>query len=80
MTYVPSQKAENGQTAMCGIRLKEFGGKYSDEFACTMFGDFALREFDRGDLVVASLRFMTHDFEGRTYQDVVVENINGLNV
>lgn len=79
VSYVPSQKAEGGQVAMCGIKLKEFGGKFGDEFACTMFGNLAQCRFYENELVVAALRFVTHEYEGRIYQDVVVENIVKLN-
>lgn len=75
VTYIPSKTEEGGQTAMCGIRLKEFGGKFGDEFACTMFGNLAQCRFYKNDLVIAALRFVVHEYEGRVYQDVVVENM-----
>lgn len=57
VTYIPSSKEESGQLAKCVIRLKEFGGKYGDEYVCTMFGNLAQCRFYEGDLVAASLRF-----------------------
>ena len=76
VTYVASQKAENGQLAKCMIRLKEFGsGKFGNEYSCTMFGNISQCKFYDGDLVVASLRFQVHEVNGSVYQEVVVNDI-----
>ncbi len=75
-SYVPSQKTEGGQLAKCMIRLKEFGGsKYGDELVCTMLGNKALCRFSEGDVVMASLRFQTHEVNGGCYQDILVNDI-----
>ena len=80
VTYVASQKAEGGQLAKCLIRLKEFGGgKFGDEYACTMFGNVAQCQFYEGDLVLASLRFQVHEVNANLYQDVVCNDIVKLN-
>ena len=76
VTYIPSTKQEGGQLAKCIIRLKEFGGgKYGDEYACTMFGNLAQCKFYEGDLVVASLRFQVHEVNGAVYQEVVANDV-----
>lgn len=75
VTYVASQKAEDGQLAKCMIRLKEFGGKFGNEYVCTMFGNLAQCKFNEGDLVAASLRFQVHEVNGSVYQEVVVNDI-----
>ena len=76
VTYIPSTKQEGGQLAKCIIRLKEFGGgKYGDEYACTMFGNLAQCKFYEGDLVVASLRFLVHEVNGAVYQEVVANDV-----
>ena len=76
VTYVASQKAEGGQLAKCIIRLKEFGGgKFGNEYACTMFGNLAQCKFNEGDLVAASLRFQVHEVNGSVYQEVVVNDV-----
>ena len=78
--YVAYQKAESGQLAKCGIRLKEFGGsKFGNEYACTMFGNLAQCKFYEGDLVTASLRFQVHEVNGALYQEVVVNDMVSLN-
>jgi hypothetical protein len=75
VTYIPSTKQEGGQLAKCLIRLKEFGGKYGDEYACTMFGNLAQCKSYEGDLVVASLRFQVHEVNGTVYQEVIANDV-----
>ena len=57
------------------IRLKELGGNYEDEYICAMFGNLALCKFAEGDVVVAALRFQTHESNGLFYQDIVANEI-----
>ena len=79
VSYVASQKAESGQLAKCGIRLKEFGGsKFGNEYACTMFGNLAQCRFYEGELVAASLRFQVHEVNGAVYQEVLVNDMVSL--
>lgn len=79
-SYIPSTKQEGGQLAKCIIRLKEFGGgKFGNEYACTMFGNLALCRFYEGDIVVAVLRFSVHEVNGSLYQDVVCNEMVKLN-
>ena len=76
VAYVASQKAEGGQLAKCIIRLKEFGGgKFGNEYACTMFGNLAQCKFYEGDLVAASLRFQVHEVNGAVYQEVIANDV-----
>ena len=75
VTYVASQKAEGGQLAKCVIRLKEFGGKFGDEYVCTVFGNLAQCKFSEGDLVIASLRFQVHEVNGSVYQEIVANDV-----
>ena len=76
VTYVASQKAENGQLAKCMIRLKEFGGgKFGNEYSCTMFGNISQCKFYDGDLVVASLRFQVHEVNGVSYQEAIANDV-----
>ena len=78
VAYVASQKAEGGQLAKCMIRLKELGGEYEDEYICAMFGNLALCKFAVGKMVIASLRFQTHESNGSYYQDVVANDIHSI--
>ena len=77
--YVPSKKAESGQVAKCMIRLKELGGDYEDEYICAMFGNLALCKFASGNVVVATLRFQTHESNGTYFQDIVANDIVNIN-
>ena len=80
VTYIPSTKQEGGQLAKCVIRLKEFGGgKFGDEYICTMFGNLAQCRFTEGDLVAASLRFQVHEVNGNWYQEIIANDVVSIN-
>lgn len=72
---VQSQKAEGGQTMKCSIVLQEIGGKFEDQYVGAMLGNAATCKFYPGDVVAASLRFQTRDYNGATYQDILVNEI-----
>ena len=72
---VPSQKAEGGQISKCNIVLQELGGKFENSYVATILGAQANIRFELDDLVVASLRFSTREYNGQTYQDIVVSEI-----
>ena len=75
-TYISSQKQEGGQLAKSVIRLKELGGgKFGNEFVCSMFGNIALAKFYENDVVAATLRFQVHEANGNCYQDVTATDI-----
>ena len=76
---VQSSKQESGQIQKCNIVLKELGGKFENEYACTMLGNLAGCRFYEGDIVIATLRFSTHDFQGQTYQEILATDIVKLN-
>ena len=72
---VPSQKAEGGQVNKCNIILQDVGGKYENSYVAAVLGEQANIRFTRDDLIVASLRFSTREYNGQTYQDIVVTEI-----
>ena len=73
---VQSQKAESGQIQKCNIVLRELGGgKFENEYACTMLGNLAGCKFYEGDVVVASLRFSTHEYQGQVFQEILVTDL-----
>jgi hypothetical protein len=76
---VPSQKAEGGQVNKCNINLQDVGGKYENSYVAAVLGEQANIRFMRDDLVVASLRFSTREYNGQTYQDIVVTEIIKIN-
>ena len=77
---VQSSKPEAGTIQKCTIVLRELGGsKYENEYVCAMLGNLAMCRFYEGDVVAATLRFSTHDFQGQTFQDVLATDIVKLN-
>ena len=73
---VQSSKQENGQIQKCNIVLRELGGsKFENEYACAMLGNLAACKFYEGDLVAATLRFSTHEYQGQVFQDIVATDI-----
>ena len=77
---VPSQKSESGQIQKCNIVLRELGGsKYENEFVCSVLGNLAECRFYEGDVVAATLRFSTHEYQGQVFQDIVATDIVKLN-
>ena len=78
---VQSQKAETGQIQKCNIVLRELGGsKFENEYVGAMLGSLAACRFYAGDLVAATLRFQTHDYQGQTFQEILVTDIVKVNV
>ena len=73
---VQSQKSESGQIQKCNIVLRELGGsKFENEYACAMLGSLAACRFYEGDVVAATLRFSTHEYQGQVFQDIVATDI-----
>ena len=76
---VQSSKQEGGQIQKCNIVLKELGGKFENEFVCAMLGNLAACRFDEGDVVLATLRFSTHEYQGQTFQEILVTELVKVN-
>ena len=76
---VQSQKAEGGQISKCNIVLQELGGKYENSYVATILGEQANMHFVKNELVVASLRFSTREYNGQIFQDIVVNEIIKIN-
>ena len=77
---VQSSKQESGQIQKCTIVLKELGGsKFENEYVCTMLGNLAGCRFFDGDVVAATLRFSTHEYQGQTFQEVLATDIVKIN-
>ena len=76
---VQSSKQESGSIQKCMIVLRELGGsKFENEFVCTMLGNLAGCKFYEGDVVISTLRFSTHEYQGQTYQEVLASDIYSL--
>ena len=77
---VQSQKNEGGQIQKCNILLKELGGsKFENEYACAMLGNLAACRFYEGDVVAATLRFSTHEYQGQVFQEILCTDLIKLN-
>ena len=77
---VQSKNSETGSIQKCGIVLREMGGsKFENEYACTMLGNLASCRFYEGDVLIATLRFSTHEYQGQTFQEILVNDIVKIN-
>ncbi len=73
---VQSQKAESGSIQKCNIVLKEMGGsKFENEYVCAMLGNLAECTFVTDDVVAATLRFSTHEYQGQVFQEILITDI-----
>ena len=73
---VQSSKQENGQIQKCNIVLRELGGsKYENEYVCAMLGNLAACRFYEGDIVMATLRFSTHEYQGQVFQEILATDL-----
>jgi hypothetical protein len=80
MFSVKSEKSETGQLNKRNIVLRELGGsKFENEFVCAMLGNLAACRFYEGDVVLATLRFSTHEYQGQTFQEILVTDILKIN-
>ena len=77
---VQSQKQESGCLQKCTIVLRELGGsKFENEYVCSMLGSLAGCRFYEGDVVAATLRFSTHEYQGQVFQEILVTDIVKIN-
>ena len=73
---VQSAKAESGTIQKCNIVLREMGGsKFENEYVCAMLGNLAACRFYEGDVVAATLRFSTHEYQGQTFQEILATDV-----
>ena len=77
---VQSSKQESGQIKKCNIVLREMGGsKFENEYVCTMLGNLAECRFYEGDVVAATLRFSTHEYQGQVFQEILATDLIKVN-
>ena len=76
---VQSSKQESGSIQKCNIVLRELGGKFENEYVCAMLGNLAACRFYEGDVVLATLRFSTHEYQGQTFQEILATDIVKVN-
>ena len=77
---VQSSKSDSGIIQKCNIVLREMGGsKFENEYVCAMLGNLAACRFYEGDVVAATLRFSTHEYQGQVFQEVLATDIVKIN-
>ena len=77
---VQSSKQESGSLQKCNIVLRELGGsRYENEYVCAMLGNLVWCRFYEGDVVLATLRFSTHEYQGQTFQEVLATDVVKVN-
>ena len=72
---VKSEKSETGQLNKRNLVLKELGGKFENEYAVSVLGNQASLQLYEGDIVIATLRFQTCEYNGQTFQDITVTEL-----
>ncbi len=73
---VQSSKSDSGSIQKCNIVLRELGGgKFENEYVCAMLGNLAACRFYEGDVVAATLRFSTHEYQKQVFQEVLATDI-----
>ena len=72
---VQSSKSESGTIQKCNIVLREMGGRFENEYVCAMLGSLAACRFYEGDVVAATLRFSTHEYQNQVFQEVLCTDI-----
>ena len=73
---VQSKQSESGSIQKCNIVLREMGGsKFENEYVCAMLGNLAACRFYEGDVVAATLRFSTHEYQGQVFQEILATDM-----
>ena len=67
---VKSEKSEGGMLNKRTLVLQELGGKYEPTYVVSVLGSLATLEFQEGDLVIATLRFSSREYNGQMFMDV----------
>ena len=72
---VKSEKSEGGVLNKRTLVLQELGGKFEPTYVVSALGNLATIQFDEGDIVIATLRFQSREYNGQVFMDVVVTEI-----
>ena len=72
---VKSEKREGGMLNKRTLVLQELGGKYEPTYVVSVLGSLATLEFQEGDLVIATLRFSSREYNGQMFMDVVATEV-----
>ena len=72
---VKSEKSENGVLNKRILVLQELGGKYENCYVVTVLGNLASLTFVKDELVFATLRFQTREYNGQVFMDVIATEL-----
>ena len=72
---VKSEKSEGGVLNKRTLVLQELGGKYENCYVVSALGNLATVQFNEGDLVIATLRFQSREYNGQVFMDVVATEL-----
>ena len=72
---VKSEKSEGGVLNKRTLVLQELGGKYANCYVVSALGNLATIQFDEGDIVIATLRFQSREYNGQMFMDVVATEL-----
>ena len=77
---VQSKNDDSATLKKCNIVLRELGGsKFENEYVCSVLGNLAECRFYEGDVVVATLRFSTHEYQGQVFQEIRATELVKIN-
>ena len=66
---VKSEKSEGGVLNKRTLVLQELGGKYENCYVVSALGNLASIQFSEGDLVIATLRFQSREYNGQMFME-----------
>ena len=72
---VKSEKSEGGVLNKRTLVLQELGGKFEPTYVVSALGNLATIQFDEGDIVIATLRFQSREYNGQVFMDVVATEL-----
>ena len=72
---MPDVQTQNGMTSKAQVVLRCPGGRNAEGFVGTAFGVVANQPLAEGTIVVADVRFYTHEYDGKVFQDVNIFDI-----
>ncbi len=68
----PDVQTQNGMTSKAQVVLRALGGKNAESYVGTVFGNMAANPIAVGKVVAAEIKFFSHEYEGKHFQDVNV--------
>ena len=72
---VKSEKTEGGCLNKRNLVLQELGGKYENQYVVSALGAQAAVELKEGNLVIATLRFQSREYNGQAFQDIIATEL-----